>query len=104
MAEGYLILTEQVRPSEDGGFEAYCPELRIASQGDDIDEAFNNIREAIGVYLESLDEMGGLDKKLAELGLESLPHEPKGPTKIELSRGEIVSSLIAVLPSGKLVA
>jgi predicted RNase H-like HicB family nuclease len=104
MAEGYLILTEQVRPSEDGGFEAYCPELRIASQGDDIDEAFNNIREAISVYLESLDESGDLDDMLTQLGLEYLPYEPKGPTQVEISRGVIVSSLIALLPSGKLVA
>ncbi|MFN0011330.1 MAG: type II toxin-antitoxin system HicB family antitoxin [Phycisphaerales bacterium] len=39
----------------DGGFHASCPALPgCHSQGDSLDEALQNVREAIEVYLESL--------------------------------------------------
>lgn len=39
----------------DGGFHASCPALPgCHSQGDTLDEAIQNVREAIEVYLESL--------------------------------------------------
>ena len=41
-------------------FVAHCISLGIASQGKDTDEAMDNIKEAIELYLESLQE---LDKK-----------------------------------------
>ncbi|MFH0983494.1 MAG: type II toxin-antitoxin system HicB family antitoxin [Planctomycetota bacterium] len=43
----------------DGGFHAYCPALKgCHSQGDSLDEAIDNIREAIEVYLESVEAHG----------------------------------------------
>jgi predicted RNase H-like HicB family nuclease len=37
------------------GFYAWCPELkRCQSQGDSLEEAINNIKEAIELYLETL--------------------------------------------------
>ncbi len=43
----------------DGGFHAYCPALKgCHSQGDSLDEAVDNIREAIEVYLESVTDHG----------------------------------------------
>ena len=42
---------------EQGGFYAWCPELRgCQSQGDSLEEAINNIKEAIELYLETLPE------------------------------------------------
>lgn len=42
-------------PQPDGGFHAYCPALRgCHSEGDTMDEAVDNIREAVEAYLESL--------------------------------------------------
>jgi len=38
---------------EDGGFVALCPELDIASQGDTVSEARENLSEAIELFLES---------------------------------------------------
>ena len=38
---------------EDQGFVAYCPELDLASQGDSIEEARANLREALEVFLET---------------------------------------------------
>ncbi len=36
-------------------FVANCPELDIASQGETIEEAINNLKEAIELYLEDED-------------------------------------------------
>ena len=48
----YTIILER---EPDGGFHAYCPTLKgCHSQGDSLDEAIDNIREAIAVYLESV--------------------------------------------------
>lgn len=42
-------------PQPDGGFHVYCPALRgCHSEGDSLDEAAANIREAVEAYLESL--------------------------------------------------
>jgi predicted RNase H-like HicB family nuclease len=38
---------------EDNGFVALCPELDIASQGDTIEEARANLREALELFLET---------------------------------------------------
>ena len=46
-----VVLEEQ----EEGGFVAYVPTLPgCATQGETRDEAMNNIKEAISVYVESL--------------------------------------------------
>lgn len=43
----------------DGGFHAYCPALKgCHSQGETAEDAFDNIREAIEVYLESVQAHG----------------------------------------------
>ena len=38
---------------EDDAYVALCPELGIASQGESVSEARNNLREAIELFLES---------------------------------------------------
>ena len=38
---------------EDDGFVATCPELDVASQGDSVSEARENLREAIELFLET---------------------------------------------------
>ncbi len=38
---------------EGGGFVSLCPELDIASQGDSIEEARDNLREAIELFFET---------------------------------------------------
>ena len=48
---------------DENGFYAWCPELKgCQSQGDSLEEAITNIREAIELYLETLpnDERDGL--------------------------------------------
>ena len=40
---------------ENGGYVALCPELDVASQGDSVEEASSNLREAVELFLESAD-------------------------------------------------
>ena len=41
---------------EDDGFVALCPELDVASQGDTLEHARDNLREAIELFLETAGE------------------------------------------------
>ena len=48
----FTIILER---EEEGGYHAFCPALRgCHTQGDTLDEALANVREAIEAYLESL--------------------------------------------------
>jgi len=48
----YTVILEH---ESTGGYHAFCPALRgCHTQGDTVDEALANIREAIEVYLEDL--------------------------------------------------
>jgi predicted RNase H-like HicB family nuclease len=52
----YTVILER---EEDGGYHASCPTLKgCHSQGDTLDEAIDNIREAIAAYLDSLKAEG----------------------------------------------
>lgn len=41
---------------EDGGYMSLCPEVDVASQGATIEEARNNLREALELFFESASE------------------------------------------------
>ena len=41
---------------EDNGYVAICPELDVVSQGDTVEEAKANLREAVELFLETADE------------------------------------------------
>lgn len=48
-----------IQPDETGGYNVSCPSLPgCHSQGDTIDEALANIREAIELYIEDMLENG----------------------------------------------
>jgi predicted RNase H-like HicB family nuclease len=48
----YIIILER---EEDGGYHAFCPALPgCHTQGDTYDEAMENIKDAIKLYIESL--------------------------------------------------
>jgi len=57
--------------SEEGGFTVYVPSLPgCVSEGDSEQEALQNIREAIELYLESVDDdLAGTDKEVREIVL-----------------------------------
>jgi predicted RNase H-like HicB family nuclease len=47
-----MILTAILTPADEGGFVALNPETGTASQGETIDEALANLKEATELYLE----------------------------------------------------
>ena len=48
-----------LEPEDEGGYHVYCPILKgCHSCGDSKEEALKNIREAIGLWLESAQELG----------------------------------------------
>ena len=54
----------------EGGYSAICPELDVASQGETIEEAEANLKEAIELYLESAKDLGILNEILEEAGID----------------------------------
>lgn len=49
-----MKLTIVLEPQEEGGYTAYVPSLKgCISEGDTKEEAINNIKEAIELYLEA---------------------------------------------------
>ena len=56
-------------PSDEGGFTAYVPSLPgCISEGDSREEALQNIREAIDLYLEPVDDdLASAEGEIAEL-------------------------------------
>lgn len=47
-----MQVTAVLNPAEEGGFVALNPETGTVSQGESIEEAFANLREAVELYLE----------------------------------------------------
>lgn len=47
-----MDLTAVLTPAEEGGFVALNPETGTTSQGETVEEAIANLREATGLYLE----------------------------------------------------
>ena len=47
-----MQVTAVLNPAKEGGFVALNPETGTASQGDTIEEAIANLREAVELYLE----------------------------------------------------
>lgn len=62
---------------EGAGYVSLCPELDIASQGDTIEEARNNLREAIELFFEAA----------SEVELRSRLHEEVYVTQLEVRVG-----------------
>lgn len=42
-----------INEREDDGYVALCPKVDVASQGDTIDEARNNLKEALELFFEA---------------------------------------------------
>jgi len=53
----HIILTYMIN-KEEKMFFAYCPELDIGSQGEIVEEANNNLKNAVILYLNIIKELG----------------------------------------------
>jgi len=69
-----IKLTVVLEPEEDGGYSVHCPALPgCHSQGDSLDEALANIKEAIFLVLEVLhEEKMSMPKETPEIVTEEI--------------------------------
>jgi len=63
-----ITITAELIEEREGGFTVYCPELDIYTQGEDIDGALKNLKEAAELHIE---EVG-----LEALALRKVEHRP----------------------------
>ena len=54
---------------EDDQWIGFCPDLNVSTQGDTREEAEVNLREAVGLFIETCADLGSLEKVLREAGL-----------------------------------
>ena len=57
---------------EEGAYVSKCPELEVASFGSTPEEALNNLKEAVELYLENAEELGLMEDLEAAI---SSPHK-----------------------------
>lgn len=65
-----LILTVVIK-KEQGRYASWCPELDVASQGNTVEEARLNLKEAVGLHVDTMVENGDLKELLEKIGLTS---------------------------------
>lgn len=66
-----FVFSAVFKKEVEGGYSAFCPELGVASQGETIEEAEANLKEACELYVESAKDVGMLDRVLEEISTES---------------------------------
>ena len=83
-------LNIEIEHAEEGGYAAFCVELGTASCGDTYEEALRNIKEAVLLHLEVLDDMGKRESVFREKGIEtrttSIPGNTGSKTEVEPER------------------
>ncbi len=79
-----IKVTEEIW-KEGGMYVAYCPELDMASCGESIEDAKNNLKEVISINFVECKKVGTLDQLLQEAGFS----EDQG--SVLLVRKELVS-------------
>ena len=49
-----ITITAELIEEEGGGYTVYCPELDIYTQGEDLDDALSNLKEAAELHIEEV--------------------------------------------------
>ena len=64
-----------IRPGNESGFVAECPQLHAVTQGLDLDEVVDNLREVIGLALEGedLESLGFSGQPVIVVSMELVP-------------------------------
>ena len=100
---GTVVFTG-VAEKDGNQFTALCTELDVATCGDTVDQALDNLGDAIEVYLNALDEVGTLTKVFKERGIEVIQDMPAAenvlvsipPDKTVRAYPRTVPALVAV--------
>ena len=75
MKNAYIVLTIIFKP-EDEIWTAECQELGTATFGDTLEEAKNNIEEAISLHLDTLKDVGERTRFFEEHNIKIHHHRP----------------------------
>ena len=54
MERQVIEITAELIEEEEGGYTVYCPELDIYTQGEDVEDALANLREAAELHIEEI--------------------------------------------------
>jgi len=85
MMKREITITPELIEEEEGGYTFYCPELDIYTQGEDVEDAIENLKEAAELHIE---EIG-----INNLNLKHVKHKKsRWPSMPELPRitGEVL--------------
>ena len=76
-----------VTKKEGKSYSSWCPELDVASQGDTVEEARYNLKEAVELHVETMIQNGDLQELLDKIGLtkEDLKRETLMPESFSSS-------------------
>ena len=97
-AQGVVILTAVVEEEGDQ-FVSFCTELGTASCGDSIEEALDNLQEAIWVHLNALEETGERERVFRERGIDLLSSPVNEPIHRQIPIGKVVKATHHVIPA-----
>ncbi|GAJ15096.1 unnamed protein product [marine sediment metagenome] len=76
----YIILTYMIN-KEDKMFFAHCPELDIGSQGETVEEANSNLKDAVVLYLNTIEELGTRKEIFKKRNITIYHYKPKPTLK-----------------------
>ncbi len=102
--ERWTVVLTCVAEKEGDQFVSYCEELGTSSCGDTIEEAFENIEEAVEVHLDALEEVGELGRVFRERAIEvhQLPLSEPIPRVIPM--GKLVKAIQRQIPANPALA
>ena len=103
-AMGYVVLTG-IAAAEADGFNAYCPELGIATCGDTVAEVLDGLSDAIQVYIADWDDPADLARMLRQKGVavKTAPL-PAAAVKASVPLGKILRVYVQPVPAPTPVA
>lgn len=64
-----IEITAELIAEEKGGYTVYCPELDIYTQGEDVEDALANLREAAQLHIEEIGPQNLRLRKVERRGL-----------------------------------
>ena len=98
-AGGYVALTGTVQWDE-VAYWSRCPELGVASCGDTIEEALDNLGEALEIFCEDLADIGTLAREFRKGGVEVKTGPlPADSVTVSLPIGKIARVYIVPVPA-----
>ncbi|HNR65012.1 MAG TPA: type II toxin-antitoxin system HicB family antitoxin [Atribacterota bacterium] len=72
----FIVVTHIIK-KENNQYVAICPEFDVSSFGDTVEEANENLKEAITLYLEGIDELKIRDQVFKEKSIKTYTGRPK---------------------------